>query len=30
MRKTDSGGLHYRAFLQEEVLKRLPAFSDKT
>jgi 8-oxo-dGTP pyrophosphatase MutT (NUDIX family) len=27
MRKTDSGGLHYRAFLQEEVLKRLPTFT---
>ncbi len=27
MRETDSGGLHYRAFLQEEVLKRLPAFT---
>ncbi len=24
MRQTDSGGLHYRAFLQEETLKRIP------
>ena len=29
MRVTDSGGFHYRAFLQEEVLKRLPAFPGK-
>lgn len=28
MHQTDSGGLHYRAFLQKEVLRRLPALID--